>query len=385
MNFEDIRQAFRPLFGLERRETTSRFLIAILTCASGINFVMIVSRWLAGATVFGSPTLRLFTSLFILQILLLFAVKRGYVNLAAVAFIILSWAGVTYQAWSADGVRDVAIYLYVLLILIAALITTWQIPLFLSVLSILLIWLFAIAEARGLRVPHIDQPLSMARDLTAIFSLLFFLVYLVVNTVRHSLDAVREGEEKFRKIFHLSPVAIAIASLDEGRLINANEAYWRLTGLDPNIAIGKTTVELGIWSTFSERTDFVKKLKEQKSLHDPAYQIRDNAGNARTTLAFYELVEFENEPAIMAMYYDVTEQKNAQLALQESEQKYRNFVEQCMEGIWFLAFDHPIPTGLPAEEQVELIYKYGYVSECNDVLAHMYGYPSSEKMRGVRL
>jgi signal transduction histidine kinase len=56
-----------------------------------------------------------------------------------------------------------------------------------------------------------------------------------------------------------------------------------------------------------------------------------------------------------------------------------------MEGIWFLAFDEPIPISLPAEDQVKLIYKYGYIAECNNVLARMYGYASSLQMRGVRL
>jgi PAS domain S-box-containing protein len=85
------------------------------------------------------------------------------------------------------------------------------------------------------------------------------------------------------------------------------------------------------------------------------------------------------------MFYDITAQQETQLALQASEQKYRNFVEQSMEGIWYLAFDQPIPVSLGAKEQVELIYQSGYVSQCNDVLAHMYGYASSEEMRGVRL
>ncbi|RPJ16068.1 MAG: PAS domain-containing sensor histidine kinase, partial [Chloroflexi bacterium] len=40
---------------------------------------------------------------------------------------------------------------------------------------------------------------------------------------------------------------------------------------------------------------------------------------------------------------------------------------------------------LPAEEQVDLIYERGYISECNDVLARMYGYTSSTAMRGARL
>lgn len=385
MALEPLRQIFRPLFGVERRETTARFLYAILISALIIEAVMIVLRVLSGVTLLNSTGLRLLIILSFLQLILLFVVRRGYTNAAALTLVALSWVGVTYQAWSADGVRDVAIYVYVVIIFVAALLTNWQMSVAVSLLSILSIWVFAITEALGLRSAQVDSPLNMARDLTAIFIILLLLIYLMINTIRHSLDAVRVGEEKFRRIFHVSPVAIAIATLEEGRLLDANEAYWKLTGLSPDFAIGKTTVELGSWRSVTERAEFVQRLKQERSIHNPAYEIRDQSGETRTALAFYEMSNFERQPAVLAMFYDVTEQKNAQLALQASEQKYRNFIERSMEGIWFLVFDRPISTHLPAEEQVELIYKSGYISECNDVLAHMYGYDSSADFNGVRL
>jgi PAS domain S-box-containing protein len=385
MNFETIRQAFRPLFEVERRELTAHFLYAILAGALTVELMMIVVRLLNGATFSNSPTLRVLSALFLLQWVLLFAVKRGYVNQAALTLIVLTWLTITYLAGSADGVRDVAIYLYIVILFIAALLTNWQISIAVFILSIISIWAFALREVAGLRVQHIDTPLNIARDLTAIFTILFFLIYLTINTIRSSLNAVREGEAKFRKIFQVSPVAIAIASLKEGRLLDANQAYWKLTDLDPSFAIGRTTVELGSWRDDTERQKFVSQLKEERSLHNPAYKIRSATGEERTTLAFYELIDFEREPAVLAMFHDITEQKNTQLALEASEQKYRNFVEQSMEGIWFLAVDPPIPTSLPPEEQVELIYRYGYISDCNDVLAHAYGYKSSADFRGIRL
>jgi PAS domain S-box-containing protein len=385
MKIDSLREAFRPLFGLEGRGTTTRFLYAILISALIINVVMIVLRLLSGETLSNSATIRLLTGLLVLQFILLILVKRGYLNLAALTLVVLTWMGVTYQAWSADGIRDAAIYVYIPLILIAALLTNWKISTALAILSVISLWVLALAEARGLRIPHIDSPLNMARDLTGIFIIIFLLVYLVIYAVRQSIQAVHAGETKFRRIFHLSPVAITISSLDEGHLIDANEAFWKLTGFDPYSSMGHTTLEMGLWNSASERSKFVKKLRKHKSLHNPAYNIRRQSGEDRITLAFYELIEYEGRPAIMSMFYDITEQKNAQLALQASEQKYRNFVEQSMEGIWFLAFDQPIPIDLPAEEQVDLIYKHGYISECNDVLAHMYGYSSSIEMKGTRL
>jgi PAS domain S-box-containing protein len=385
MNLKPIRQAFRPLFGGEHREITSRFLYTILISGITVDLMLMVLRLLSGATLSNSTTLRFLIALFLLQWILLFIVKRGYVNLAAQTLVAGAWIGVTYQAWSADGVRDVAIYIYILLILIAALLTNWRFSIVVSAVSILSIWIFAIQEARGGRVAHVDSPLDIARDLTAIFAFFVLLLYLIINTLRHSLDAVRQGEEKFQRVFYVSPVATAIVSLEEGRLLDANPAYWQMSGLNRESAIGKTTLELGHWSNAAERRKFVTNLKEQKSLHNAAYKLRNMYGEERTALAFYELIDFEREPAVLTMFYDITEQKNAQLALEASEQKYRNFVEQSMEGVWFLVFDHPILTSLPAEDQVELIYRHGYISEANDVLAQMYGYNSSAEIRGVRL
>ena len=385
MKFESIRQALRPLFGVERRDTTSRFLHAILISGLIIVLVSILLRLFSGATFSNSSTLYTLTFLFVLQALLLFALRRGYVDQAALALVGVTWVTITYQAWSADGIRDAAIYVYIVAIFVAALLTNWRISIVVAALSILAMWFFAITEVNGLRTPHLDSPLNIARDLTAIFGILLLLIYLMMNTVRHSWNAVREEEEKFRKIFHVSPVATAIVSLEEGRLLDANSAYWKLSGLDPNLALGKTTIELGHWGSHPERQDFVNRLKEHKSLHDPAHVFHSVSAASRTTLAFYELIDFEHQPAVLAMFYDITDQKNSRLALEASEQRYRNFVEQSMEGIWFLAFDHPILTGLPTEEQVNLIYQYGYVADSNDVLAQMYGYKSSAEIRGVRL
>ena len=161
MNLESIRQTFRPLFGVERRETTSRFLYAILISALIVNSTIIILRLLDGATVSSSLTVRVMGVLIIVQLLLLFIVKKGHVTLAAVLLIGLSWIGTTYQIWNADGIRDVAVFIYFVLILVAALLTNWQFSMAVSAASIISIWIFAIREANGLQVTHVDAPLHI--------------------------------------------------------------------------------------------------------------------------------------------------------------------------------------------------------------------------------
>ncbi|HEX5807448.1 MAG TPA: PAS domain S-box protein [Anaerolineales bacterium] len=384
MKPEPVHRVFRPLFDLEHREITSRFLYIFLFLSVLIELAVIILRLWLGEGLLSSTTIVL-ASLLVCQLILLWVVRQGYPDLAALILVIVAWMMTTFQAWSAGGVRDVALYVYILILIVAAFLTNWQVCLFLFVLSLGSIWFLAASEAWGLRGFHVDDPLRTAVDLTAIFTVVSMAIWLLLRMVSRSLDAVQHNEAKFRRIFHVSPVAIAITSQAQGQLLDANEAYWKLTGFDPGFALGKTTVELGMWSTDLEREQFMERLKQEKSFHSPAYRLKSQSGEYRTTLAFYELMEFENEPAVMAMFHDITDQKKAELALQASEQKYRDFVEQSMEGIWFVAFDQPIPISLPPEQQVELIYQSGYISECNDVLAHMYGYSSGDEMRGVRL
>jgi signal transduction histidine kinase len=82
---------------------------------------------------------------------------------------------------------------------------------------------------------------------------------------------------------------------------------------------------------------------------------------------------------------DITEQKRAQEALRESEERYRTFVTQSSEGIYRIEHEPPIPCDLPIDEQLARGYKYGYMAECNDAMARMYGRASAQELIGKRL
>ncbi|MEK6201962.1 MAG: PhnD/SsuA/transferrin family substrate-binding protein [Desulfobulbaceae bacterium] len=81
---------------------------------------------------------------------------------------------------------------------------------------------------------------------------------------------------------------------------------------------------------------------------------------------------------------DITERHQAEAALRLSEEKFRSFVEQSSEGVYLLEPLEPIPVTMSVEAQRREIYK-GCLSECNDIMARMYGFNSADELKGLSL
>jgi len=72
-------------------------------------------------------------------------------------------------------------------------------------------------------------------------------------------------------------------------------------------------------------------------------------------------------------------------ALRESEERYRAFIENSSEGIWRFEMEQPLSLDCAEDEQIEHFYEYGYLAECNNAMAQMYGFSESQEILGVRL
>ena len=150
---------------------------------------------------------------------------------------------------------------------------------------------------------------------------------------------LRESEERFKKIFQSSPVAICITALKDGKLLDANYAYWELSDLDPSTSIGRDPFELDIWNRVEERSSFVQRLKQKRSIYDADYPFKDVHGTRKSTLAFYELMQLGGEDCILSMFYDMSAQKQTMQALQQSEARTRALLEAIPDLIFEISAD----------------------------------------------
>ena len=82
---------------------------------------------------------------------------------------------------------------------------------------------------------------------------------------------------------------------------------------------------------------------------------------------------------------NITEQKQIARNIEESEQRYKMFVQQSMEGIWRIELEKPMATNMPVDEMITYCMSNSYIAECNDAFARMYGFDNANGMIGITL
>jgi PAS domain-containing protein len=75
--------------------------------------------------------------------------------------------------------------------------------------------------------------------------ILIFNIVLMLN--KHLLRDISTEEEKFSTTFNSAPNAIVLTSFPEGRIIEANNVFFDVTGHQVSEIRGKTILEIGIW------------------------------------------------------------------------------------------------------------------------------------------
>ena len=141
-------------------------------------------------------------------------------------------------------------------------------------------------------------------------------ILLDITREKESQASIQESEERFRRIFHSSPIATCVVTLEDGKFIDANEAFQNLIGISIENLRGRTSTKLGFWQEGTDRTAFIRQLKEQRTLQEIEVQYADVPNGPKDTLAYYELIELGGQSCILAMFYEITEQKKSQKALQ---------------------------------------------------------------------
>jgi len=184
------------------------------------------------------------------------------------------------------------------------------------------------------------------------------------------------------------PIGISLNKFDEGNATFMNKKFQEIYGW--------TSDEITSIATFFEKvypdTDYRNKLigrimadiqsGNPDKMHWENIDITRKDGSKRIVNAVnIPLIE---QNTMVSTVIDITERKQAEVALKESEERYRSFISQISEGMYRSECDPPMDIGMPVEEQIDYLFDHLYIAECNEAYLKTYGLNDQSEMIGKR-
>jgi PAS domain S-box-containing protein len=154
--------------------------------------------------------------------------------------------------------------------------------------------------------------------------------------------ALRLSEKRFEIAFRSSPHPVVITELATGRCIEVNDTALQLFGFQRHEAVGHTTIAIELWPTPDDRTRFVSQLLENGTLRGVEFTFQTKDRHLRHCLVSSELIELNGTRCILTVGTDVTEKKEAEAALRESEERWQRFVADAPVGLFIADTDKRI-------------------------------------------
>jgi len=197
---------------------------------------------------------------------------------------------------------------------------------------------------------------------------------------------LKESEKKYRTIFDSTNEAIIIQKKDNMAILDINKKACQMFDYkyDEMLHLGFADLCLSQPPyTIDDAYVWHKKVLE-KGPQLFEWRTKDHSGYQFWVEISLTSAKIDKDEVVISSIRNIEERKSIENAVSKSEHGIRDFIEKSTEGIWHIAFYIPIRTDLPHDVQVEQMYQYGYVADCNKQFALMYGYDNKEFFIGKR-
>jgi hypothetical protein len=164
-----------------------------------------------------------------------------------------------------------------------------------------------------------ERVFPMRTALAALVLLAAGLALVLVGRRDARAEAARlRGEEKFSRLFSLTPDGVALTRFADGVLLEVNEGFVELTGRSRDEVLGRSAVELKLWPTPADREAMVRAISRDGTLTDFAVALVRPDGAVRETRLAGRLVDIDGMRCVLMIIRDVTEQRKLERRLTEA-------------------------------------------------------------------
>lgn len=117
------------------------------------------------------------------------------------------------------------------------------------------------------------------------------------------------AEDKFAKAFRACPNPIAIATYQEGKLLEVNKSFLQMSGYSEAELIGQEIKQIYSLSVTEKYNQALEKCQSQGFVHNQELEFQTKLGQVKTVLLSLELIELGGTKCTLQIMNDITERK----------------------------------------------------------------------------
>jgi PAS domain S-box-containing protein len=193
----------------------------------------------------------------------------------------------------------------------------------------------------------------------------FLFISRDITEPKHAEETFHQSEEIFSKVFRLSPESITLTSLNQGRYIDVNESFLRMTGYSHDEVIGRNASELSIWVDPNDRVKFIQGLKEQGFIRNLEVRMRKKSGDVGIVLMSSEIITINGEPCAITVTTNITHRKHNEEILRENDQKMKAIIQGLSIAAFIIDSNHQVLYWNKAMEQLSNIHAEEIIGTTN--------------------
>lgn len=186
------------------------------------------------------------------------------------------------------------------------------------------VWRIAVNVPLSRDLPYFDSgaqnSVSLFVNQVVLVSEVFVLFFMVSGRMHAELvaelaerrlaeDAALRSAEKFRKVFESSPNTLILTRIEDGMILDVNPSFEKLSGYAREASIGKTTGQLHLWKSDSDRSEVFEALRSGQQVFEKEFRFRTKDGTFLVGLFTTNLMDISGTPCLLLTIQDVTSRK----------------------------------------------------------------------------
>jgi len=175
----------------------------------------------------------------------------------------------------------------------------------------------------------------------------------ITERKRAEIDLAR-GRERLSRILHASPTAMTISDLDTCAVLDANEAWLNLFGMESSEVIGRSVREMESWGDLSDRAARLDALRRGESMRDFVTECIRSDGRRFEAICSFEKLELDGRNLLLTTLLDISEQRRVERELMRRGQLLRQTGAVAKVGGWEL---DPVAHEMEWTEELYRIYE----------------------------